>query len=61
MSAYVVELHNVTIEGDSAVHRRKQSESTFRTYVGSLDSGAILQNRQQRENRPLQQTFMLDN
>jgi hypothetical protein len=54
------ELHNAAVERDPAVHRCKEAKSTFAAYVGGLDSGAILQNRQRRENRTPREIGVLE-
>ena len=56
-----LELRNASIERDPAVHGGEETECAFAPDVGGLDCGAILQNRQQRQNRTLRKIGMLQN
>src|ERR1700730_17757922 len=44
------QLHEASIEGDPAIHRREEAKCAFVPNVRGLDVRAVIQTRQQREN-----------
>ena len=54
------ELHDTSVEGDTAVHGGEEPECSFAPDVRGLNRRAIFQNRQQRKYGPLREISVLE-
>ena len=53
-------MHETSIKGDAAIHRREEAKCPFAPYVCSLYRRAIFQNREKREDGTLREISVLE-